>query len=151
MVRLMTKQDIPFFNTVRNECAPKYLHDKTTHTLQEAYDWWEKDEKRTYFIFELEGRSIGYFRVYNWDDNNPKSCFLGMDIHKDYRGKKLAVTGWNHMMEHLTEQYGIKLFQVEILSHNVRSQNCCKKVGFVETKIEKRFSAEFNIFMELRV
>ena len=145
MVRLMEKKDVPFLNTVRNECS-KYLHDKSTHTLDEAYNWCEK-EKRLYFIYEIDGRSIGYFRTSDWNDN---SCYIGMDIHKDYRGKKLAVKAYGEMMEHLVNNYNVTMFKLEVLGSNVRAQKLYEKLGFEQVGVELLENDE-SIFMELKV
>ena len=149
MVRLMEKKDVPFFNSVRNECS-KYLHDKSTHTLDEAYDWFEKEE-RLYFIYEIDGRSIGYFRTSDWGGyKTEKTCYIGMDIHKDYRGKKLAVKAYQEMMEYLVNNYDITMFKLEVLGSNVRAQKLYEKLGFEQVGVELLENDE-SIFMELKV
>jgi|TARA_B100001094_G_scaffold211414_1_gene205376 RimJ/RimL family protein N-acetyltransferase len=145
MVRLMEKKDVPFFNSVRNECG-QYLHDKSTHTLDEAYDWFERVED-PYFIYKVNGRSIGYFRTSDWTEN---SCYIGMDIHKDYRGKKFAVPAYDEMMEHLVSSYGIQLFKLEVLGSNVRAQKLYEKLGFKQVGVELLENDE-SVIMELEV
>ena len=130
MVRLMKRQDIPFFNGVRNECS-KFLHDNSTHTLSEAKKWFiAKGDKDPFFIYELGGELIGYFRTSNWGDDN---CYIGMDMHKDYRGKKLAIDAYHEFMQYLTENYNIMIFKLEVLRYtNYRAYNLYKKLGFKE-------------------
>ena len=50
MIRLLKKQDVPFLNMVRNECS-RYLHDKSTHTLEEAYDWFDNYYNGLFFMY----------------------------------------------------------------------------------------------------
>ena len=82
-IRLLNINDIPFFNTVRNECHT-YLHNPNTFTLQESYSWF-KENNNPFFIYQIDSKPIGYFRTSNWTE---VSCYIGMDIHKDYRGQK---------------------------------------------------------------
>ena len=62
-IRKLTVTDIPFFNTVRNECH-QMLHNPQTYTLQESYKWFENNNN-PFFIYQLENKPIGYFRTSN--------------------------------------------------------------------------------------
>ena len=146
-IRKMKISDVPFFNIVRNECSI-YLHDKSTHTLKEAYHWFKniKDDS-PYFICEIECQPIGYFRTSKWHN---KSCYIGMDIHKEYRGQGFAVDAYKKMFEILNKEYDIMTVELEVLKSNKRAHNLYNKLGFVETKREP-FLNDDNIYMKLKI
>jgi RimJ/RimL family protein N-acetyltransferase len=125
MIRLIKKEDVKFINEVRNECR-EWLHDSSFYTYEEALDWFEKN-KDLFFIYELEGKRIGYFRTSNWKDD---SCYIGMDIHKDFRGKKLSVPAFKEFMKLLNRDYNIGKFKLEVLTSNDRARSLYKKLGF---------------------
>jgi len=142
MIRPMTIEDVRFFNEVRNECS-KWLHDPLTHTYEEALSWF-KNAENPFFIYELEGDKIGYFRTSRWGEG---SCFVGMDIHEDYRGKKLAVPAYNEFFAFLKKEHGIKKFKLTVLGKNKRAINLYKKLGF--KIIEKNLHGQLeSIIME---
>ena len=95
-IRPLTFQDIPFFNSVRNECS-EFLHDNSKYTLPESYKWFRKNG-RAYYMYELNNESVGYFRTSNWETN---SCYVGLDIHKDYRGKGYSITAYFRFFKYL--------------------------------------------------
>lgn len=125
IIRNFTIKDIPFYNCVRNESA-QYLHDPTQYTLPEAYEWFEKN-KNPFFMYEIDNQAIGYFRTSEWVDN---SCYVGMDIHKDYRGKKLAYNAYQRLFDYLGSKFFINKFYLEVLETNTRALNLYRKLGF---------------------
>jgi RimJ/RimL family protein N-acetyltransferase len=124
-IRELIVTDIPFFNTVRNECR-HVLHNPQAFTLQESYEWFENNTN-TFYIYQIDNKPVGYFRTSNWRDN---SCYIGLDIHKDYRGKKLAVPAYEEFMKLLNEKHDIKKFKLEVLEHNLIAYSLYKKLGF---------------------
>lgn len=124
-IRRLEHSDIPFYNCVRNECA-QFLHDPTTYTLPEAYEWY-KTNQDPFFIYEIDNEMIGYFRTSNWKNH---SCYVGMDIHKDYRGKKLAFDAYKLLFEYLGKNFYVDRFYLEVLETNTRALNLYKKLGF---------------------
>ena len=147
MIKKMTEKDVPFFNEVRNECS-MYLHDKSTHTLNEAYNWFlSKGKKNPFFIYELNGKKIGYFRTSNWTQN---SCYIGMDIHRDFRGNGLATEAYNQFIDYIKTNYSnIKIIMLEVLQSNKRAFNLYKKLGFLEIN-RYVYDDDVSIVMELK-
>lgn len=125
-IRPFTIADIPFYNSVRNECS-EFLHDSSKYTLPDTYKWF-KSYKSPFFIYEIDNQSVGYFRTSNWEEN---SCFVGMDIHRDYRGKKLAQPAYKLFFDYLFNQYSIDIFFLEVLEKNIRAMNLYSKLGFI--------------------
>ena len=139
----MTRQDVPFYNCVRNECC-EYLHDPTIYSLPQAYQWFNNNSN-PFFIYEYENEIIGYFRTSNWSSD---SCYIGMDIHKDYRGRKLAVTAYNEIINYILHHYPyIKYLKLEVLKSNIRAFNLYKRLGFVE-KTSYIHMNDISIIME---
>ena len=126
----MTKDDVSFFNEVRNECR-LFLHDTRAYTLEEAHDWFDKNSSiNPFFIYECATKKIGYFRTSKWTKN---SCYLGMDIHKNFRGKGYAKDAYNEFFSFIKKKYpNINKLMLEVIESNTRAYNLYKKLGFVE-------------------
>ena len=135
-IRPLNKKDVGFYNEVRNECR-QFLHDDSQFSYEQSLNWFEsKGDKDPFFIYEINDKPIGYFRTSNWQNG---SCYIGMDIHKDYRGKKLAVAAYQKFMDFLNKEYQIEKFELEVLRDNERAFCLYKKLGFKqvsEYKIE---------------
>ena len=69
------RENVPFLNSVRNECAEKYLHDSRTFSIQDSYKWFETTNTEYYLIL-YNDVSIGYFRLSNYSDVN-KNIYIG--------------------------------------------------------------------------
>ena len=147
-IRPLNKKDVGFYNEVRNECR-QFLHDDSQFSYEQSSNWFEsKGDKDPFFIYEINDKPIGYFRTSNWQNG---SCYIGMDIHKDYRGKKLAVAAYQKFMDFLNKEYQIEKFELEVLRDNERAFCLYKKLGFKqvsEYKIEN--STRTSIIMEKR-
>lgn len=125
-IRKLIKSDVPFFNLVRNSSV-QYLHDNTSYNLEESYSWFDKNNN-PYFIYEFNNKPIGYFRTSNWNTN---TCYVGMDIHPDYRGKGLSTQAYLEFFVYLQKNYNIDIFRLEVLKSNTRALNLYIKLGFV--------------------
>jgi len=106
-IRKLIKDDVCFLNSVRNECAEKYLHDSRTFSIQDSYKWFETTNP-DYYLILYNDISIGYFRLSNHSIVN-KNIYIGADLHKDWRGK----------------------ITLEVLSTNLVAKNLYKKLGFI--------------------
>tara|TARA_R110000851_G_scaffold113983_4_gene238868 strand:+ start:1728 stop:2162 length:435 start_codon:yes stop_codon:yes gene_type:complete len=138
----MEKEDIPFFNEVRNECN-EWLHNPSFYTLEESLSWFDQN-KNPFFVCEVDGKKIGYFRTSNWENF---SCYIGMDIHKNFRGKKLAVPAYKAFMDMLNRIYNIYLFKLEVLAKNTRAYSLYVKLGFKEVS-RYEHGEDISIIME---
>lgn len=126
-IRKLEYSDVPFYNMVRNECC-EFLHDPTTYTLPETYKWYFNNNN-PFFIYEIDNEMVGYFRTSNWKLN---SCYVGMDIHKDYRGKGLAYDAYKLFFKYLNNKFDILRFYLEVLESNTRALSLYKKLGFTQ-------------------
>ena len=128
-IRKLTKEDLYFLNSVRNECAEKYLHDSRTFSIQDSYKWFETTNTEYYLIL-YNDVSIGYFRLSNYSDVN-KNIYIGADLHKDWRGQGLAYESYCKFIPFIFETYNLNKITLEVLSNNLVAINLYKKLGFV--------------------
>lgn len=128
-IRKLTKEDLYFLNSVRNECAEKYLHDSRTFSIQDSYKWFETTNTEYYLIL-YNDVSIGYFRLSNYSDVN-KNIYIGADLHKDWRGQGLAYESYCKFIPFIFETYNLNKITLEVLSSNSVAINLYKKLGFV--------------------
>lgn len=131
----ITKEDLSFLNEVRNECAPEYLHDSRTFSYEEVVNWFEKTNPNYYLIF-YENHRIGYFRLSNYSSVN-KTIYIGMDLHKNWRGKKLAYDAYKQFIPKIIKEYNLRKIYLEVLSTNIVAKNLYKKLGFELESIKK--------------
>ena len=104
-----------------------FLHDKNNYTLEDNIKWF-KSLKSPFFIVQILNEDIGYFRTSNWNTN---TCYVGMDIHPDYRGKGLSTQAYLEFFVYLQKNYNIDIFRLEVLKSNTRALNLYIKLGFV--------------------
>lgn len=149
-IRLMTNDDLEFFHSVRSE-SYMFLHDNTNYSLEENIKWFEGLED-PFFIVSIDNNEpnvyepIGYFRTSNWVDD---SLYIGMDIHPDYRGLKLAVPAYIRFMDKLKNDYSINKVYLEVLSSNRRAINIYNKLGFTIIDLKEYTEEDKSILMEL--
>ena len=141
MIREMEYYDVPTYNTIRNSCLD-FLHDPTHYTLKESYVWFRK-KTDPFFMYELDSETIGYFRTSNW---TKVSCYVGMDIHQDYRGQHLAYDAYIEFFGFLNKEYGTRSVSLEVLESNERAYNLYVKLGFKTMDINDR-----SIIMKRRI
>jgi len=128
-IRKLIKDDDCFLNSVRNECAEKYLHDSRTFSIQDSYKWFETTNP-DYYLILYNDISIGYFRLSNHSIVN-KNIYIGADLHKDWRGKGLAYESYCKFIPFIFEKYDLNKITLEVLSTNLVAKNLYKKLGFI--------------------
>ena len=128
--RLMTENDLEFFNEVRNSCAEKYLHDSRKFTLEENKKWFA-NTTNVYYIIEYDKEKIGYFRTSNFSPIN-KNIYIGSDLHKKYRGLGLGCLAYLAFIPYLFETLQLHKISSEILSSNTTAIKLYRKLRFVE-------------------
>jgi len=124
----LTYDDLPFLNEVRNECAVEFLHNSSTFTLEQTQEWFDKTNPNFWVIWE-NGERIGYFRTSEWSVEN-KNCYVGADLHKNFRGRGLAYEAYIKFLPFLFNYFGLHKITLEVLESNVRAINLYKKLGF---------------------
>ncbi len=140
------KEDLPFLNEVRNECALEYLHDSRTFTLDETIEWYEKTHPKFWIIWH-GGHKIGYFRTSNYSEMN-KNIYIGADIHKNFRGKKLSYESYCKFIPVLFKGLNLHKISLEVLSTNERAINLYKKLGFNVDGIKREEVLKNNMWVD---
>lgn len=128
-IRDLEENDLMFLVETRNECR-FFLHNASEFSLENCKEWFQKTNPK-FFIIENEGTPIGYFRTSDWTSN---SCWIGGDLHKDYRGKGLIKTAYYKLFEYL-KSINIKIIYLSVLSFNEVAHGLYKKLGFEQISI----------------
>ena len=136
----LTEEDLPFLIEVRNECKD-LLHNNDTFCLMDAEKWYtELPANHKYYLITEPGLRIGYFRVETrigaYIDSDIKIATIGADIHKDFRGKGLAVPAYELMFKLLKKQ-DVGFMELHVLGTNTVAYNLYRKLGFVMQTINK--------------
>ena len=125
--RKMIYEDLDFFLSIRNECSNS-LHDNRIFSIEETREWFNTN-KPIFYIVKYNNIDIGYFRTSNYLE---KTIYIGCDIHKDFRGKKLAHNAYINFINYILDKYDIEKFYLEVLENNIIAYNLYKKIGFIE-------------------
>lgn len=128
--------DCEFLNNVRNECAEQYLHNSTKYTLGQAQRWFYSLDIPYYMVFNDQDK-IGYFRLSNYSKSN-RNIYIGMDLHKDFRGRGLAYESYCKFMPYLIKEYNLHKISLEVLATNERAYNLYLKLGFATEGIKRQ-------------
>jgi RimJ/RimL family protein N-acetyltransferase len=134
--RELQREDIPFLNLVRNDCAEEYLHNSTKFTLEQSYEWFDKTKPTFYTVFDDDVK-IGYFRVSDYSHLN-NNIQIGMDIHSDFRGRGLAYEAYCKFIPFLFKKYNLNKIFLEVLITNIRAYNLYVKLGFVREGVKRQ-------------
>jgi RimJ/RimL family protein N-acetyltransferase len=121
--------DCAFLNEIRNECAAEYLHNSSTYPLEQTQKWFHTLDVPYYTVFN-DNDKIGYFRLSNYSKIH-RNIYIGMDLHKDFRGKGLAYESYCRFIPFLIKQYNLHKISLEVLVSNQRAYNLYLKLGFV--------------------
>lgn len=133
--RPMEFDDCEFLNNVRNECAEQYLHNSSTYPLEQTQKWFHTLDVPYYTVFN-DNDKIGYFRLSNYSKIH-HNIYIGMDLHKDFRGKGLAYESYCRFIPFLIKQYDLHKVSLEVLISNQRAYNLYLKLGFVTEGIKR--------------
>ena len=126
-IRPMILADLPEVKIVRDQCL-SYIHDKVSYDLPATMEWLKSTQSKYLSVIDELDTVIGYFRLTNISNDH---CFVGMDLHKEYRGKQIAVNTYNAVMTEL-KKYGICNFSLYVLSSNEHAIRLYNHIGFKE-------------------
>lgn len=136
-IRLVDRDDLNFLIELRND--PDVANNLETYyplnrARQEA--WFAgvtSNHSKEYFIFEVnegnEWQRAGLARVTEIDFINRSAC-VGGDIHKQFRGKKLAKKLYGHIFNHVFNKYNLNRAWLQVLSINAIAICLYKSLGF---------------------
>ena len=141
----LTYDDLEFFLETRNECKD-FLHNNSKFTLDDCKEWFKEIEGE-YYLIKNNDIKIGYFRTSKFNEIN-KSIYVGSDININHRGKGFAKKIYSLLLQHLKEKYDIKIFHLEVLSHNEVGVSLYKKLGFDITNVVSDFTKRDGITID---
>jgi RimJ/RimL family protein N-acetyltransferase len=124
IIRPMVLSDLSDVKVVRDQCLD-FIHDSKSYSLDETVRWYLNTLPH-YLSVLCDTELIGYFRLTNITSN---SCYVGMDLHQDHRGKGIALETYNTVIEELTK-YGIDTFHLNVLSSNTHAIRLYEYIGF---------------------
>jgi len=145
-IRKLIKSDLPFFNEVRSHSS-MFLHDKNNYTLEDNIKWFKSLES-PFFMVEILNEDIGYFRTSNWINN---TLYVGMDIHKKYRGLGYAKPSYLKFIKYLKKEFKIKTIFLEVLNSNKRAISIYNKLDFTIIGVETHDEVDKTIKMKLEL
>jgi RimJ/RimL family protein N-acetyltransferase len=136
----LAQTDLPFFIHVRN-LSVEYLHDPRKFTLEEAKTWFASTPKSSYWIADLNGIQIGYFRL---NEISPSELQVGADLHPDFRGMGIGERMYQAFFRDVLSKSNYKRYSLRVLTSNTRAINLYKALGFKEVS-----KTDFDIAMEI--
>ncbi len=123
-------EDVPSMKRIRDQCL-EFIHNDTAYTIPQMYEWFLTKNVRYLSIFSgSQENMIGYFRLNNFTKS---SCWVGMDLAKEYRGKGIAAATYNVVLGVLNS-YGINEFYLSVLQSNQHAVKLYKALGFVNLR-----------------
>jgi ribosomal protein S18 acetylase RimI-like enzyme len=123
-IRPLVLSDLNDVKIIRDQCLV-FIHDNKSYSLEETIMWFLKTLPH-YLSVTYENKVIGYFRLSNITS---KTCYVGMDLHPEYRGKGIALKTYNIVIDELTK-YGIDTFYLNVLSSNTHAIRLYEYIGF---------------------
>ena len=113
---------------------PVVLHNVTNPkpiTLKEHLSWFKSlnSNKELRKIFYIDNDRAGFCKFYFLDHVN-KNCMLGADLHKDYRGKRLAKEMWRLMLSYCFDSMGFHRVSLTTSEYNSIAIRVYEGLGF---------------------
>lgn len=123
-VRPMVLSDLDDIKIIRDQCLD-FIHDDKSYNLDETINWFLKTLPH-YLSVIYNNKLIGYFRLNNI---TPNTCYIGMDLHSNYRGKGIALKTYSAVINELNK-YGFNNFYLNVLSSNTHAIRLYEYIGF---------------------
>lgn len=123
-IRPMVLSDLDDVKTIRDQCL-SFIHDDKSYSLEETIDWFLKTLPQ-YLSVVYDNNVVGYFRLSKILFN---TCYVGMDLHPNYRGKGIALKTYNAVINELVK-YKFDTFYLNVLSSNTHAIRLYEYIGF---------------------
>lgn len=144
--KIDSDDELIFLNTVRNDCAVEFLHDSTIYTIEDTKKWYSTLQLSYYMVY-LDKQKVGYFRISNYSFKN-KNLYIGMDLHKEYRGQGLAFEAYRLFIPYVFNYYELNKISLEVLSTNEVAYNLYKKLGFIDEGVKRQEVLKNGIYVD---
>jgi len=123
-IRPMVLSDLNDVKIIRDQCLT-FIHDDNSYSLNETIKWFLNNLPH-YLSVIYNNKLVGYFRL---SKITSKSCYVGMDLHSNYRGKGIALKTYNIVINDLIN-YGINTFYLNVLNNNTHAIRLYEYIGF---------------------
>ena len=151
--RVVEHNDLEILRALHNDPST-YLNlfniDLATKSKQE--EWWKnidnkwikendngRDKRCVICLAEKKSTVIGRLRIQNISQQH-NNCEVGLDIIKEYRGRKYGIKSYEMILEFLFNHLNMNMIYLKVADFNPIAKNLYKKVGFEETgKFEQFF------------
>lgn len=132
----LTLEELRHVKTIRDQSL-EYLDTQVSFTLEQTQEWFQRTSPRWFSIY-LDRVYIGYIRTSDYSYDN-KSLYIGMDLHKDFRGNGYAYQVYLEFMNWLNRQgFVTALLRVQV--KNFRAYNLYRKLGFRTVGVLEEFT-----------
>jgi RimJ/RimL family protein N-acetyltransferase len=142
MFRELKHSDLSWFIELRNSVR-EMLHNPSMFNLQDGMKWFPTS-KTSYWVIELNGQRVGYFRITDTDVNQ---VMIGADIDPLFQGKGIASTVYPIFVQEVLIPRGVSNLELRVLKKNEIAIRFYKKLGFViddQTSIDFHMSIKVN-------
>lgn len=116
----------------------KILTKRKVYTYEDRVLWVKRKLEEQAIIFSIIERSSGNF-VGNIEfmDLKSETAEIGITITPSYQNKHYGTEALKKMIEYGFNVLGLNEINLVVYSNNVRAIHCYKKLGFIETRVEK--------------
>lgn len=142
----ITKDDVIFVNSIRNQYAEKFLHDSRIFNNYQAFDWFNKTNPNFWIIFD-DKQKIGYFRLSNYSQQN-KNIYIGADISPEFTGMGYAKQAYKKFIPFIFDKYDLNKISLEVLSNNYIAISLYKKLGFFQEGIKREDVNKSGVYID---
>lgn len=125
--RRLEYSDMSLFKEHRSH-AYQWLTDPYDYELHEYQEWFDENVTPFYYWIIVDGVEAGYFRTKHYKPGN-KEAVIGMDLHPNFRGQKLAKPCYIKFILFL-KSMGTELFTLYVLNTNEKAVALYERLKF---------------------
>ena len=146
MLRVISKEDVPFVNKLRNDWANKKmtLGVRFPISLEDDYNWYNKvtndhSNKNVYFIIKnIHEKNIGLIQLSTIDWIN-RNAYIGIQVVREEWGKGIASESIGLMLDYSFNVLNLNKIIAEVASFNEISLRLFEKCDFeIEGQLKKQ-------------
>ena len=118
----------------------KMLTDPHVVTPEEQLLWFERlenSESSVRWVAFSEGKAIGVVRIDQLDKHNRSVC-VGLDIHRDSRGKGYAKPIYRAVLQRFFEIENLHRVWLYVAAYNTIARNLYSSLGFKEEGVQRQ-------------
>jgi RimJ/RimL family protein N-acetyltransferase len=143
IVRPAEVSDAGLISSYRNDGDWHSLHDANMYDAAQTATWLKNMPSSSKRLMITRPPFVDYWgirpmlhygiiRIDHIDQNN-RTCFVGMDIYPDYRGKGLSKPFYQWLFVYLFENLNMNALYLEVIEDNHIAIKTYRSIGFQET------------------